>query len=184
MQQLNYAQVIIEVNDKHDTNHLIGLMQQALDERVPGARIDVRQLDTGKPITMPVEIRISGDDMTALRQEAEKVKAILRAAPYAQRVRDDWGEESFAVKLQTDPDRANAVGITNLDVAASSASGISGTQVTTLREGDKQIPVVTRLRMEERAQLGRRAEPLRLFHAGDAESAAPAGLVVRLRDAD
>jgi multidrug efflux pump subunit AcrB len=153
MQQLNYAQVIIQVKDKHDTNHLIGLMQKALDERVPGARIDVRQLDTGKPITMPVEIRISGDDMTALRREAEKVKDILRATPYAERVRDDWGEENFAVKLQTDPDRANAAGITNLDVAASSASGISGAQVSVLREGDKQIPVVTRLRMEERAQL-------------------------------
>jgi multidrug efflux pump subunit AcrB len=113
----------------------------------------VRQLDTGKPITMPVEIRISGDDMAALRQEADKVKAILRATPYAQRVRDDWGEESFAVKLETDSDRANAAGITNLDVAASSATGINGSQVTVLREGDKQIPVVARLRMEERAQL-------------------------------
>jgi multidrug efflux pump subunit AcrB len=153
MQQLNYAQVIIEVKDKHDTNHLVGLMQKALDEQVPGARIDVRQLDTGKPIAMPVEIRISGGDMAALRQEAEKVKAILRATPYAQRVRDDWGEDTFAVRLQTDPDRANAAGITNLDVAASSAAGINGRQVTVLREGDKQIPVVTRLRMEERAQL-------------------------------
>ncbi len=55
--------------------------------------------------------------------------------------------------MQTDSDRANAAGITNLDVAASSAAGINGTQVTVLREGDKQIPVVTRLRMEERAQL-------------------------------
>jgi multidrug efflux pump subunit AcrB len=153
MQQLNYAQVIIQVKDKHDTNHLIGLMQKALDEQVPGARIDVRQLDTGKPITMPVELRISGDDLTALRQEAEKVKNILRHTPYTQRVRDDWGEENFTVKLQTDPDRANAAGITNLDVATSSASGINGTQVTVLREGDKQIPIVTRLRMEERAQL-------------------------------
>jgi multidrug efflux pump subunit AcrB len=153
MQQLNYAQVIIEVNDKHDTNHLIGMMQKALDERVPGARVDVRQLDTGKPITMPVEIRISGGDMDALRQEAEKVKAILRATPYAQRVRDDWGEDTFAVKLQTDSDRANSAGITNLDVAASSATGINGSTVTVLREGDKQIPIVARLRMEERAQL-------------------------------
>ena len=41
-------------------------LQKALDEQVPGARIDVRQLDTGKPIAMPVEIRISGDDMAAL----------------------------------------------------------------------------------------------------------------------
>lgn len=153
MQQLNYAQIIIEVNDKHDTNHLVGPMQKALDEQVPGARIDVRQLDTGKPIAMPVEIRISGDDMAALRREAEKVKAILRATPYAQRVRDDWGEHTFAVRLQTDSDRANAAGITNLDVAASSAAGINGGQVTMLREGDKQIPVVARLRMEERAQL-------------------------------
>ena len=153
LQQLNYAQVIIEVNDKHDTNHLIGPIQRALDERIPGARVDVRQLDTGKPITMPVEIRISGSDMDALRQEAEKVKNILRATPYAQRVRDDWGEENFTVKLQTDSDRANVAGITNLDVATSSATGINGSQVTVLREGDKQIPIVARLRMEERAQL-------------------------------
>jgi multidrug efflux pump subunit AcrB len=153
LQQLNYAQVIIEVNDKHDTNHLIGPMQRALDERIPGARVDVRQLDTGKPITMPVEIRISGSDMAALRQEAEKVKNILRATPYAQRVRDDWGEDIFTVKLQTDSDRANVAGITNQDVAASSATAINGSQVTVLREGDKQIPIVARLRMEERAQL-------------------------------
>jgi multidrug efflux pump subunit AcrB len=153
LQQLNYAQVIIEVNDKHDTNHLIGPIQKALDERIPGARVDVRQLDTGKPITMPVEIRISGSDMAALRQEAEKVKNILRATPYAQRVRDDWGEENFTVNLQTNSDRANVAGITNQDVAASSATGINGSQVSVLREGDKQIPIVARLRMEERAQL-------------------------------
>ena len=153
LQQLNYAQVIIEVNDKHDTNHLIGSLQKALDERVPGARVDVRQLDTGKPITMPVEIRISGSDMAALRQEAEKVKNILRATPYAQRVRDDWGDDIFTVKLETDSDRANLAGITNLDVAASSATAINGSKVTVLREGDKQIPIVARMRMEERAQL-------------------------------
>lgn len=153
LQQLNYAQVIIEVNDKHDTNHLIGSLQKALDERVPGARVDVRQLDTGKPITMPVEIRISGSDMDALRQEAEKVKNILRATPYVQRVRDDWGDDIFTVKLETDSDRANLAGITNLDVAASSATAINGSKVTVLREGDKQIPIVARMRMDERAQL-------------------------------
>ena len=153
LQQLNYAQVIIEVQDKHDTSHLIGPLQKALDERVPGARVDVRQLDTGKPITMPVEIRISGSDMAALREEAEKVKDILRATPYAQRVRDDWGEDVFTVKLETNSDRANVAGITNFDVAASSATAINGSKVTVLREGDKQIPIVARMRMEERAQL-------------------------------
>src|SRR5262249_25912205 len=48
LQQLNYAQIIIQVKDKHDTSHLIGMLQTALSERVPGARIDVRQLESGK----------------------------------------------------------------------------------------------------------------------------------------
>ena len=57
------------------------------------------------------------------------------------------------MQLDIDPDRANLAGVTNLDVAMSSVSGISGLPVATLREGQKQIPVVTRLRMDERAQL-------------------------------
>jgi multidrug efflux pump subunit AcrB len=49
--------------------------------------------------------------------------------------------------------RANDAGISNLDVAVASASAMNGAPVTTLREDDQQIPVVLRLRMEDRAQL-------------------------------
>ena len=69
------------------------------------------------------------------------------------RVRDDWGDESFAVRIKTDSDRANMAGVSNFDVAASSAAGLNGVTLTTLREGDKQIPVAARMRMDERAQL-------------------------------
>ncbi|HSA92745.1 MAG TPA: efflux RND transporter permease subunit [Terriglobales bacterium] len=153
LQQLNYAQIIIQVKDKHDTQHLVGPLQAALSSRIPGARIDVRQLETGAPVGIPVSIRLSGTDIPALRAEAERIKQIFRAIPTATRIRDDWGDESFSVRLSTDPDRANLAGVSNLDVAAASATAMSGQSVTTLREGDKQIPVVARLRMEERAQL-------------------------------
>ena len=46
---------------------------------------------------------------------------MFRALPNADRVRDDWGSQSFTVKLEVDPDRANLAGVTNLDVALSSA---------------------------------------------------------------
>ncbi len=81
------------------------------------------------------------------------MKDIFRAVPGTERIRDDWGEDSFAVRLEVDPDRANLAGVSNLDVAASSASGMSGYPVTYLREGKDQIPVVTRLRISERASL-------------------------------
>jgi len=63
------------------------------------------------------------------------------------------GEDSFQVRLEVDPDRANLSQITNEDVAISSAAGLSGLQVTTFREGDRQIPVVVRLKLDERAEL-------------------------------
>lgn len=154
LQQLNYAQIIIQVKDKHDTAHLIEPMQKALSERIPGARIYVRQLESGKAIGLPVAIRLTGQDQQTLRSNAEKVKAILEETGVARGVQDDWGEESFAVRLKTDPDKANMAGLTNLDVAMASVSATYGNKVTTLREGERQIPVVARLRMEERAQLG------------------------------
>src|SRR6185369_12151062 len=104
-------------------------------------------------VGLPVSIRISGDDMATLRAKADEVKDIFRAIPQAARPRDDWGDESFAVRLETDTDRANLAGITNLDVAAASATALNGYEIGALREGDKQIPIVAQLRMEERARL-------------------------------
>ncbi|WP_394848208.1 efflux RND transporter permease subunit [Pendulispora brunnea] len=152
-QQVNYAQVVLEVYDKHQTAEIIGPLQQALSREVPGARIDVRELENGKPVGIPVAVRISGEDMGTLRTFAEKAKSIFREAAKTERVRDDWGEESFQVKLEVDADRANLAGVTNLDVARSSAGALDGLAVGTLRERDHLIPIVLRLRAAERAAL-------------------------------
>ena len=152
-QQLNYAQIIVEVTDKHFTNELVGPLQTALSREVPGARIDVRQLETGKPVGVPISIRVSGADTAVLHRLSSDLQNIFRSQPNATRVRDDWGEPAMTARLKVDPDRANLSGVTNLDVALSSAAAMSGLPVSTYREGDKQIPIAVRLRMEERAGL-------------------------------
>ena len=151
--QTNYAQVIVEVYDKHVTQHLIDELQPVLSSRIAGARISAKQLEIGPVVGAPVAIRLSGDDIVTLRAFAERLKKVLRSIPTADRIQDDWGVESFAVDLLIDPDRANMAGVTNIDVAASTAVALDGYQVGTLREGDKQIPIVARVRTEERAQL-------------------------------
>ena len=162
LQQLNYAQVITELTDKELTPEFVRQLQPVLTANVPGARLDVRQLLTN-PIDYPIEIRISSaadvsaaqepEDIRTLRRLAGQVEDILRTSPIADRVRNEWGEESAQIKLKIEPDRANLAGITNMDVASSSAGAISGVPVAALQEGQKQIAVVARLRMNERAQL-------------------------------
>jgi multidrug efflux pump subunit AcrB len=152
--QANYAQIVVEVNDKHDTRHLVDALQPVVSAEIPGALISVKELETGEPVGIPVSIRIVGDDIATLRALAERLKVALRAIPIAERVQDDWGAESFAVNFVIDPDRANLAGVTNVDVAASTATALNGYQVGVLREGDEQIPILARVRQEERARLG------------------------------
>jgi multidrug efflux pump subunit AcrB len=151
--QQNYAQILVELLDKRDTAHFAGPLQDALQKQIPGAFIDVRRLETGPPVGIPVAVRISGEDIPTLRRLAGELKQMVASVPTSTRTRDNWGIESFEVRLRTEPDRANLAGITNLDVALSSSAGMNGFAVGTLYDGDHQIPIIARMRMEERAQL-------------------------------
>jgi len=161
--QTNYAQVIVQVSDKELTPKIIGPLQAALSREVPGAWITVRQLQTN-PVETPVEILISGQadtdvkdepaDIQTLRGIALQATNVLQQSPGIAVMRDDWSPDSPQVKIQIDPDRANVVGITNADVANSTAAAISGAPVGLLKEGNKSIPIVARLRGQERAQFG------------------------------
>ena len=53
LQQLNYAQIVVQVKDKHDTAALVPRMQRALASEIAGARCDVQQLETGRPSASP-----------------------------------------------------------------------------------------------------------------------------------
>ncbi|MBU1229726.1 MAG: efflux RND transporter permease subunit [Proteobacteria bacterium] len=149
--QPNYAQILLEVIDEHDTESFMRYLQPRLAEAMPGVRVSARRLESGPPVGIPVQLRLSGDDMPTLRAQAEKLKEILRARPDTDRVQDNWGAEIFRAQLSIDPDKAALAGVTNLDVARSSAAAMNGFAVTSLRQGRLDVPVFARLRMEERA---------------------------------
>ena len=151
--QTNYGLIVLQTRSKHDTPGLVVALQDVLAREVPGARISVRELDVGPPVGIPVSVRISGDDMTTLRTLTAELMQIFSRNPLAERVQDDWGALSFQVEVAIDPERANRAGLSNADVAASTAVGLNGYQLTALQEDDKSIPVIARLRMEERARL-------------------------------
>ena len=70
-QQLNYAQVLIEVSNKEITPQFIKQLQPVLSSTIPGARLDARQLLTN-PIDYPIEIRLSSTaDVSAASESAD-----------------------------------------------------------------------------------------------------------------
>ena len=108
-----------------------------------------------------------GDDIPTLRAEAERLKAVFREVPFAVRIRDDWGVDSLQTVFTLDQDRAAAAGVTAQDLEASTAVAVDGFPVTTYREGDKQLPVMARMRMDERNVLSR-LDDLYVYSSQDA----------------
>ncbi len=153
VQQLNYAQLIVQVKDKVDTHDFAAAMQAALSSHIAGARLDVRELETAKPVGVPVSVRIAGSDLQQLRAIGEQVKGVFRSIPTTERIRDDWGADTFSVALQVDPDRANLAGITNFDVALSSVMAMNGYPISQIYDAHRQIPILARMRSQERAEL-------------------------------
>ncbi len=150
-----YALMIVEVQDPEESKAMIGRVQRELTQRVSGARFEVYRISSGKPAVTPVEVRVSGPDIDVLRQQAERVKTILRAVPQTGDVTDDWGADALKVRVQVDDARANAAGVTNADVATSAMLALSGNTVTQLREQDRLIDVVLRMQPDERGQASR-----------------------------
>lgn len=151
----SYALLIVQTKEANDSKAMIGRLQKTLRADVPGARFEVYRISSGKPAVMPVEVRVSGPDPAVLRRLAEQTKEVLRAIPQTADVTDDWGAETLKLTLDVDDGRAAVAGVTHADIASSSQLALSGATVTQLRESDRLIDVVVRMRPGERGAAGR-----------------------------
>ena len=124
-------------------------------EPIRGARVIPKKLALGPPAA-PLVLRISGDgfaDIDELRRITNQVKDLVRDQPETWDVSDSWGIDGFEITLEIDDEKANLSGVTNANVADTLNAYFSGLQLSTFREGEKQVPVFFRLAKRERQDL-------------------------------
>ena len=156
----NYlAQILINTRRDEDVPELLVKLRSELDRKIPGARCVVKQLEQGPAVDEPIQIRISGDNLNELNRLSGQAAAILHAAGGYQ-VHDDLGLRMPNLKIDIDQDRANSLGIGNQQIGLISQAAFAGLKVTELREGDRLIPVVIRLRVQDRNE----AEKIRALY--------------------
>ena len=152
----SFAQFVITANDLKAREILRDKMIAVLDgPDFTAVRGRVLRLENGPPVGYPVQIRVSGDDLSGLREAAEKVAAAMREDKRLNNVNFDWNERSKVIRLEIDQDKARALNISTQDLSNFLATSINGASVTFLRERDKLVEVLLRGAITERAQLSR-----------------------------
>jgi multidrug efflux pump len=107
-------------------------------------RLRVVRLENGPPVGYPVQFRILGEDLAALRDSAESISTLMRGHPNLRNVNFDWNDRVKAVRVEIDQARARALGVASQDVALTLQGWLVGATVTQFRENDQLIDVVWR----------------------------------------
>jgi multidrug efflux pump subunit AcrB len=150
----NLAQILVNTRTQDDVPGLLVALRAELDRNIAGARCVVKQLEQGPPIGAPIQIRLSGENLDVLRTLADRAAAAIRTAG-GYHVFDNLGLRTPNLDIDVDQERANSLGISNKEIGQVSQLALGGLQVTEMREGDHLIPVVARLRIEERNEAGK-----------------------------
>jgi len=166
----NYlAQILINTRTAEDVPKLLARLRGELDRSIPSARCTARQLEQGPPVEEPIQVRLSGEKLDELCRLAEEAAAVVRRAG-GYHVFDDLGLRMPSLEIQIDQDRANSLGLGNQQIGLVAQAAFAGLKVTELRKDDRLIPVVIRLRVEDRNE----AEKIRaLYVQGAGRKAVP-----------
>jgi multidrug efflux pump subunit AcrB len=140
----NYAYLLVNTTSFDVQKRVLDRMNAFLERNYPEAMPRLEKLRNGPPIDAPVEIRLSGPDVSTLRGIASDLKMQLRQIDGVVNVRDDWGQQQKRVRVDIDDARAQRAGLTNEDVGLSLRTSLTGVPLTNYREGNDLIPVVLR----------------------------------------
>lgn len=149
----NYAQLVVNSVSVDETARLVERLQEQVESDIPEARVLPQKLEQGPPIGAPISIRLSGQDVRALRDAAEHVRRALAEQPGVTSTYHNYGEITTQLQLDLDYDRLAEAGLTPQDVTQVLSGSLSGFTATTLREADREVPVELRLPASERSQV-------------------------------
>lgn len=139
----NKAQFLIN-GDISETKRI----EKELNEKVPGAQINIKKLETASPVDYPVQIRIYGDQIDELRRIAEEIKDIITEVPGQKMIEDNYGYDSYKLSIKVNEEKANLSGITNYDVASTVRMAVNGAKISSLKQKDIEkdpLPIMIKI---------------------------------------
>jgi multidrug efflux pump subunit AcrB len=142
----NIANITINLTKGHKQTgaEIVSTLQEEITEHTR-RNVRVSELSGGPPSGAPVEVTFSGNDSAKLSTIVERAAQILADIPGTTNIvtstKDDGAE--FVVRLDTA--RAAELGVSAFTVSETLRTALYGTEATTIRSGNDDIEVHTKL---------------------------------------
>lgn len=145
----NFAQFIVNTTSNEAAAAVLDEYADRYADYFPDAYVKFKQMDYNNA-DYPVEVRISGDSINALKQAAAKVESVMRSTVGLQLVRTNFEEPQPGLTVTLNETEANRLGINKALFTADLAVHYGqGVPMTTLWEGDYPVSVVLKSMHDE-----------------------------------
>ncbi|HSF64659.1 MAG TPA: efflux RND transporter permease subunit, partial [Paracoccaceae bacterium] len=140
-----FAQALIRTDGPAATARLLEALQASLPPAFAQARFVIRGLTQGPPVNAPVELRLVGQDIDALRLAGDDLRAWLAVVSSVALVRTGIAGGTPKLTLEVDEARARLLGLDLGQIARQMEAGLEGVTGGSLLEGTEELPVRVRL---------------------------------------
>ena len=136
----NYAQFIVNTVSDDATKELIAEYAQRYENYFPKAQIRFKQMDY-QPAVSPIEFYIKADDYAKIEPVRDSLLRIMKQDSKLFFVHSDYDETQAMVDVVLKNDIAARLGITQTSLSLFLSGALSGTNLTSLWDGDYNIPI-------------------------------------------
>ncbi len=148
-----FAQAVIVAKGVPARERLRIKLEKDLADEFPSVVGRVYPLELGPPVGWPVQYRVSGPDVSKVREIALDLARIVANNPQAVHTNFDWIEPARQLSVRIDQDEARLLGLSSQALASVLNTVISGSPVTQLRDDIYLVDVVARATDEQRVSL-------------------------------
>ncbi len=140
----NIFQMVIVTKGLAERDVVRMKLEKAFEQDFADFTTRVMPLELGPPVGWPLKYRVTGPDISKVREAALQLANIVAESPNTRDVNLTAGEPQKRVGVTVNQAEARALGLSSQDVASVLATNFSGTPVTTVRDGRRNVNVVMR----------------------------------------
>jgi len=145
----SWAEALVLTRDQRQTDELIRRLQVELDATYPEARIVVRGIDQGPPVTAPLEVEIYGPNLDELQRLGEQFRLRMERLPQVTHTSVDLIGGAPKLVFQLDEEKMRLAQLQLTDASRALNNALSGQVGGEVLEGTERLPVRVRLREQD-----------------------------------
>lgn len=140
----NIAQLVVVTKGLEERDAVKSRLENILQKDFGHLVTRASALELGPPVGWPLKYRVSGPELTKIREISTELAGKLGENPQTREVNLTAGEPQRELYIKVNQTEARALGLSSQDVASALAEMYSGSAVTTIRDKNRQVNVLLR----------------------------------------